>query len=156
MIKHLIMDVDGVLNTGQTLYSKEGKMFKVFGPHDRDGIKIAQDLGLTIDFISADVSGFEITCARLVKDWGFSQENVHLVDQDSRLYWIENNFDLDRVAFIGDGYFDVPTLKAVHLGITPNNARREARKVADYVTESNAGEGAVLDACLYIKEYMHG
>ena len=35
-------------------------------------------------------------------------------------------------------------------GIAPNNARKEARDSADYITESNSGEGAVLDACLEI------
>ena len=39
--------------------------------------------------------------------------------------------------------------------VAPNNARKEAKDSADYVTESNAGEGAVLDACLkIIKEYF--
>jgi 3-deoxy-D-manno-octulosonate 8-phosphate phosphatase KdsC-like HAD superfamily phosphatase len=57
MIKHLVMDVDGVLNTGHFFYSEEGKMFKVFGPHDRDGVKIAESMGLTINFITADGLG---------------------------------------------------------------------------------------------------
>ena len=37
-------------------------------------------------------------------------------------------------------------------GIAPNNARNEAKEVAEYVTESNSGEGAVLDACLQINK----
>ena len=156
MIKHLVSDVDGVLNTGHFIYGEQGKMYKVFGPHDKDGIKIAQALGLTIDFISADATGFEITCARLIKDWGINEKNVHLVTEGDRLGWIQERFNLDEVAYIGDGYHDVPILKAVKLGIAPNSARREAKQAAKYVTESDAGSGAVLDACLIIKEFIDG
>lgn len=148
------MDVDGVLNTGHMLYSKEGKVYKVFGPHDRDGIKIAQRLGLTIDFISADVNGWDITCARIINDWKISSANLHLVTEEERLSWIEKRFNLSEVAFIGDGLHDAPVLEKVALGIAPRSARREAIAAADYVTESDAGNGAVLDACLYIANFI--
>jgi 3-deoxy-D-manno-octulosonate 8-phosphate phosphatase (KDO 8-P phosphatase) len=156
MIKHLVTDVDGVLNTGHFIYSENGKMYKVFGPHDKDGIKIAQALGLTIDFITADKTGFAITCARLINDWGVSENNVHLVSEGDRLEWIKDRFNLDEVAYIGDGFHDVPILEAVKLGIAPNSARREAKRAAKYVTECIAGSGAVLDACLIIKALIKG
>ena len=35
-----VLDVDGVLTTGQFLYSVNGKIYKVFGPHDSDGLKM--------------------------------------------------------------------------------------------------------------------
>jgi 3-deoxy-D-manno-octulosonate 8-phosphate phosphatase (KDO 8-P phosphatase) len=151
MIKHLVMDVDGVLNTGHFFYSEEGKMFKVFGPHDRDGVKIAESMGLTINFITADASGFKITHARIVKDWGFSDSQLTLVTEGDRLAWIETHFDLEEVAYIGDGIHDAPILLKVRVGIAPNSARKEAKAAADYVTESNAGSGAVLDAVLILK-----
>jgi len=150
MIKHLIMDVDGVLNTGHFFYSAEGKVMKVFGPHDKDGIKIAQKKGLTIDFITADVTGFPITCARLITDWKIDENNVHLVTEEDRLEWITKRFNLAEVAYIGDGIYDAPILRAVALGIAPASARKEAIVNSDYVTESDAGSGAVLDAVLYI------
>lgn len=154
MIKHIVMDVDGVLNTGHFLYSDKGKMFKVFGPHDKDGIKIAQSLGLTVDFITADKNGWAITCARLIHDWKISADNVHLVTEEDRLTWIEGKFDLQEVAYIGDGIHDAPILEKAVLGIAPNSARREAKAAADYITESDAGSGAVLDAILIIQQII--
>jgi 3-deoxy-D-manno-octulosonate 8-phosphate phosphatase (KDO 8-P phosphatase) len=154
MIKHLVMDVDGVLNTGHFFYSEDGKMLKAFGPHDKDGIKIAQGMGLTIDFITADANGWEITCARLIKDWGFTNSNVHLVTEGDRLSWIEKQYNLEEVAYIGDGIHDAPILLKVRIGIAPNSARKEAKAAADYVTESDAGSGAVLDAVLILKRII--
>ena len=37
-MKVLILDVDGVMTTGQFLYSESGKQMKVFGPDDNDGL----------------------------------------------------------------------------------------------------------------------
>ena len=58
---------------------------------------------------------------------------------------------------MGDGYYDEEILKKSMYSIAPKNARKEAKEAADYVTDSNAGEGAVLDACLkLIDEYFKG
>ena len=52
-------------------------------------------------------------------------------------------------------YKDAKLIKESMFGIAPKNARREAIDAADYITESNAGEGAVLDACLeLVKRYF--
>lgn len=155
MIKHLVMDVDGVLNTGQMLYSSEGKSYKVFGPHDRDGIKIAINLGLSINFITADARGFSISYARIVTDWGFNSDQLHLVTEADRLSWISSKFNMNEVAYIGDGIHDAPILSAVKLGIAPSSARKEAKLAADFITESAAGNGAVLDACLIIQRIIN-
>lgn len=152
MIKHLILDVDGVLTTGQIFYTADGKAMKVFGPHDKDGIKIIRQLGISIAFITADLTGWDITEARL-RDWGFTKDDLHYVSEESRFEWFNSNYNLEEVAFIGDGYHDAPILRVVRLGIAPKNARKEAKAAADYITETNSGEGAVLDACLYIQDY---
>ena len=55
-----LLDVDGVMTTGQFLYSEGGKEYKVFGPHDNDGLKLIKDKA-TIKFITADERGFLIT-----------------------------------------------------------------------------------------------
>ncbi len=141
-----LLDVDGVLNTGQFLYSAEGKAFKIFGPHDNDGLKL---LGgkVTIRFITADKRGFPITKKRVVDDMGYELE---LVSENNRYEYAKRNYDLNNLIYMGDSYHDAKILKACKFGIAPASARKEARESADFVTESKAGEGAVLDACLEI------
>ena len=146
--KYFILDVDGVMTTGQFMYSKNGKIFKVFGPHDSDGLKLIRNK-IDISFISADKRGFSISKKRIVEDMGYK---LKLVSEENRYNYIKNNFGFDKVIYMGDGIFDAPLIKKAKYGISPKNARIEARKVSNYITPSKAAEGAVLDACLKINK----
>ena len=144
---HFVLDVDGVLTTGQFLYSAQGKVYKIFGPHDADGLKMLRNQ-LKISLISADHRGFPISKKR-ADDMGYP---IKLVLEHDRYDYIKKTFGFENLIFMGDGIHDVPVLKDCKFGIAPASARQEARQAADFVTESRAGEGAVLDACLEIKK----
>ena len=58
-----ICDVDGVLTTGHFLYSSEGKVMKIFGPDDNDGLAELSSF-MEIRFVTSDKRGFEISKAR--------------------------------------------------------------------------------------------
>tara|TARA_B100000902_G_C27310185_1_gene917930 strand:- start:1975 stop:2433 length:459 start_codon:yes stop_codon:yes gene_type:complete len=146
MFEKFVLDVDGVLTTGHSIYDKNGKAFKIFGPHDNDGLKMIKD-SIKISFISADIKGFDITQKR-INDMGFSVELVE--EKERKNYFLSK--DSEKIIFMGDGYFDALVMDIVGYSIAPKNARKEVLDVADYITPSNGGEGAVLDACLHIKE----
>jgi 3-deoxy-D-manno-octulosonate 8-phosphate phosphatase KdsC-like HAD superfamily phosphatase len=55
---------------------------------------------------------------------------------------------------MGDGIYDAKIIKNCYYGVSPKNARTEAKKVSDFVTKSKAGEGAVLDASIQILKYF--
>jgi 3-deoxy-D-manno-octulosonate 8-phosphate phosphatase (KDO 8-P phosphatase) len=148
---NFIIDVDGVMTTGQFLYSPNGKSYKIFGPHDADGLKLIKDK-LNIVFISADKKGFPIS-KRRIKDMNYP---IELVTGDERHSYIEEKYGLDNTIFMGDGIFDAPILKACKFGIAPANARIEAKKAANFVTSSNSAEGAVCDACIVINKKFFG
>ena len=93
----LLLDVDGVMNTGQFLYSEEGKVYKVFGAHDSDGLKLLEDK-LEIKFITADKRGLPITRKRIVDDMGFSLE---VVSEQDRLEYVKQNYDLKNLMYMG-------------------------------------------------------
>jgi len=61
-------------------------------------------------------------------------------------------YGFENLIYMGDGYHDAKIIKACMFGIAPKNARGEAKDVADFITESKAGEGAVLNACLKVIE----
>jgi len=146
--KIFVLDVDGVMTTGQFFYSKDGKAYKIFGPHDSDGLKMLRDK-LNILFITADKRGFDTTKKRITDDMGY---DLKLIPEEERDFFFKNEVRHEQTIFMGDGFFDAPVLKKCLCGIAPNNARPEAKKAADYVTPSASGCGAVLDACLHILE----
>jgi 3-deoxy-D-manno-octulosonate 8-phosphate phosphatase (KDO 8-P phosphatase) len=145
--KIFLLDVDGVMTTGHFLYDANGKSFKLFGPHDADGLKNISSR-LQIRFITADVRGFEISRKRIVEDMGFQLE---IVSESDRVAFVER-LGPEKVIYMGDGLYDAKVLKICAFGIAPANARREAKYAADFVTESKSGEGAVLDACIEIEK----
>jgi len=144
--KYFVLDVDGVMTTGQFMYSKNGKEYKIFGPHDNDGIKLISQK-LEVVFITADKRGLPITKKRIVDDMN---QVLKVVSEKERYEFIKKEYGLKQTIYMGDGVFDVEIIKDCLFGIAPSNARSEAKKVAKYVTPSKSGEGAVLDACLRI------
>ncbi|MFB5638013.1 MAG: HAD hydrolase family protein [Nitrosarchaeum sp.] len=151
MKPNLILDVDGVMTTGQFLYSADGKVYKIFGAHDADGLKVLKDK-MNIEFISADKRGFAISKKR-IDDMGYK---ITLVAEMDRYQYIKENYGFENTFYIGDGIFDAPILRDCKFGIAPKNARIEARRFADYVTTSSSGEGAVCDACIKINNLFFG
>jgi len=146
--KNFILDVDGVMTSGQFIYSVEGKSYKIFGPHDSDGLKMLKDK-LNIEFITADHRGFKISEKRIVQDMGYK---LTLMSEEERLNLFNEKFNYKESIYMADGYYDAVILKKTLFGIAPKNARKEAIESADFVTESIAGNGAVMDACLEIKK----
>jgi len=144
---NLVIDVDGVMTTGQFLYSENGKSHKIFGPHDADGLKLIKD-EVNIFFISADKRGFLISKKR-IEDMGFQ---LDIVTEQDRYNYIKEKFGFENTIYIGDGIFDAQIIKDCMFGIAPANARIEAKEVANFVTPSASAEGAVCDACLEIKK----
>ena len=145
-----ILDVDGVMTDGSFLYSEFGKVYKKFGPHDHDGIKLIKHL-IKIIFVTADSSGFPISKKRIVDDM---KQELILLKEDNRKLFLEQHYQLNESIYMGDGLYDAPILRKAFFGIAPCNARIEAKKACNYVTPSSGGQGAVLDACLKILDFF--
>ena len=146
--KVFILDVDGVLTTGQFFYTSEGKTIKVFGPDDNDGLSMLKEF-IDIRFITGDKKGFPISRKRICDDMGFE---LDLVSTIKRVDWIAERYSLDEVIYMGDGIFDHYVLKEVGYGIAPSNADKNAKDSSSYVTERMGGERAVAEAALHILE----
>ena len=146
--KAFFLDVDGVMTTGQFLYSAEGKMMKVFGPDDHDGLLLLQEY-LPITFVTGDRKGFPITKKRIVDDMKFPLE---LVSTIKRLEWIQEQINPADSIYMGDGIFDHYVFAGVSYSICPADGFHLARERANYVTKSLAGQRAVAEACLHILE----
>jgi 3-deoxy-D-manno-octulosonate 8-phosphate phosphatase (KDO 8-P phosphatase) len=141
-----VLDVDGVLTTGQFLYSKNGKEFKVFGPDDNEGLSLLKSF-LKIHFVTQDKKGFPISKKRIVNDMKYPLDLVKTLD---RLEWMSKKTSLKKIIYMGDGIFDNLIFSEIGYSIAPANADLLAKKNADFVTKRNSGERAVAEACLHI------
>ena len=147
-IKHVIFDVDGVFTNGQFIYDQSGKRFKIFGPHDSDGIKFLLEANIFVEAISADKRGLNITQKRMT-DIGIP---LTLVSESDREHFVRGRGGLGHLCFMGDGHFDAQIFDIVSYAIAPSNAVPIALKKADYVTQASGGNGAVYEASLHILE----
>ena len=145
-MKVLILDVDGVLTTGQFIYSADGKVLKIFGPDDNDAIKLLQQY-IDVRCVTGDRSGFDISARRVRTDMGLQ---LDLVSTTQRVQWIKDNYRPADVIYMGDGIFDHIVFSEVGYSIAPRNADLNARKNAQYVTMRRGGDRAVAEACLHI------
>ena len=145
-ISLLILDVDGVMTTGQFLYTKEGKQMKIFGPDDNDAISLVRE-HLEVRFITGDRKGFDISSKRIVDDMKLP---LDLVSTVNRIDWIIERYNPKDVIYMGDGIFDHYVMQKVAYSIAPSSADENALKFANYVTKRKGGERAVAEACLHI------
>jgi len=147
-MKIFILDVDGVMTTGQFIYDKNGKKYKVFGADDNDGLSLLKNF-IQIEFITGDRKGFDITKRRIVEDMNYK---LNLVSTIRRIDWIKEHFNPDEVIYMGDGIFDHYVMREVGYGIAPANADSNAKKYANFITQRSGGNRAVAEACLHILE----
>lgn len=143
-----ILDVDGVLTSGQFFYTAEGKVMKVFGPDDNDGLSLLKGF-LNIRFVTGDKKGYPISKKRIVDDMGFELDVVSTI---RRVDWIAERYPLETVVYMGDGIFDHYVMAKVGYSIATANADKNARTYASYVTERSGGDRAVAEAALHLLE----
>jgi len=143
-----ILDVDGVMTNGQFFYTSEGKVMKVFGPDDNDGLSLLK-AHIEIRFITGDKKGFPISKRRIVDDMKYELDIVSTI---RRVDWIKERYPLENVIYMGDGIFDHYVMREVGYSIAPANSDMLAKQYANFITERSGGDRAVAEACLHIMD----
>lgn len=143
-----ILDVDGVMTTGQFFYTADGKVMKVFGADDSDGLSLLKN-HIEIRFVTGDQKGFPISKKRIVDDMGFKLDIVSTI---RRVEWIAERYKLEEVIYMGDGIFDHYVMNRVAYSIAPANSDKNAKAHASFTTERAGGDRAVAEASLHILE----
>ena len=143
-IKLLAMDVDGVLTDGSMYYSENGDELKKFNTRDGMGIQLLRENGIKIAIITKENT-------KLVE----RRSNKLKVDDlfqgsDNKLFALEElknkyNLDYSEIAYVGDDINDIPVLEKVGLSICPNDAITDVKRICDYITEKNGGDGVVRE-----------
>ena len=145
-IKLLLLDVDGVLTTGQVVYSDSGEEIKAFDVKDGFGLRMAMDNGIQVGIVTGRSSNaLSHRCRNLGIDLVFDKVS----DKAAKLLDItgQTGIKAEHMAFIGDDLPDIPPMRKVGLAIAVADAAPEVIAAADMVTAAKGGCGAVREIC---------
>ena len=141
-IQLLVLDVDGVLTDGGLWFDAEGQLSKRFDVRDGLGIRLLQQAGIDIAFLSGGQGGAtEVRAQQL----GINHCLVGIKDKPAALTTLQNQLDVsvEQTAFVGDDLNDLAVRPVVGLLFTPADACRPVRRSADAVLHRQGGHGAV-------------
>ena len=148
-IKLLVMDVDGVLTEKGLWVTHEGNVIKRFDVRDGLGIKLIQEHGIEVAFLSGGKSG---STNERAKQLGikFCITEVKNKQLAIRKLQKELNLTLLETAYVGDDLNDLVLSKEVGMFFAPNDACYAVQKKADLVLSNNGGHGAIRELCEHI------
>ena len=143
-IELLVLDVDGVLTDGGLWFDAEGHLSKRFDVRDGLGIRLLQQAGLQVAFLSGGQGGATEVRARQL---GISHCLVGIKDKPAALTALQNQLEVsvDQTAFVGDDLNDLAVRRNVKLLLAPSDACRPIRRQADAVLHHKGGHGAVRE-----------
>lgn len=141
----VIIDIDGVMTSGQMIYSSKGKIGKIFGPDDHDALKLLKKY-CSIEFISSDKVGFTISKKR-IDDMNFKITHVPTSKKEN---WFNKNKYLKKTIYMGDGIFDHNIFEIVGFSITFKDSLHHVKKHANLVINRSGSNRAVAEACIFI------
>jgi YrbI family 3-deoxy-D-manno-octulosonate 8-phosphate phosphatase len=143
-VKLVVLDVDGVLTTGQLPWSEGGNQHLVFDVKDGLGIKLLSRAGIGVALLSGRAP--EATRARAAH-LGIPHVMLGIKHKLPRLEELlaQEGLELRDVAYMGDDLPDLSVLKAVGYPVAPADAVAEVREVAKFVTSRPGGRGAVRE-----------
>jgi len=135
-IKLFLFDLEGVLNSQDNLNGVIDQLQSVCEELCRDKIRVgiltASDDMQLLDKIKS-VSGCLVLASSLDK---ISYVEKLLIEYDQQF---------ENVFYIGDEILDVPLLSRVGFSAAPGNARREVKRVVDYVCDASDGENILIE-----------
>ena len=149
MNRILVSDVDGILTDGGHYYTAEGKFMKKIGSNEKDALKLLLNHFDTINFISADKYGFDISKKRISFEWGYQLDLITTAERENYLKSLKG-----EVYFLGDGIHDANCKSVCYKFLTLLDSTPQAKNAADFVLPTTAGKNVFANLLFYIKEIL--
>lgn len=164
-IKAVAFDADGVLFTGRAfIHPETGEMLKERSHVDGQGISLLRAAGIKIAFVSGEKTGFvekigeklnslpSVLSGKWQKVGIFTGFQGHQKIKVIESWLKESEIDWQECAVMGDDLSDYKILKKAGIAVVPAQAEEVVKKIADYVTKRDGGNGAIRDFCNLILE----
>lgn len=145
-IKFVVFDFDGVFSDGKFYFNNQDIISKSYNAKDAYGLTLLKNNNIKCGMITNDkIVSIEHTphiYNRLDKiSLGEDRPKLEILNN-----WLkEYNFSLNEVAYIGDDLMDLEILKSVGFSACPNDAVEDVKKIVNFVSTKNGGEGAVRE-----------
>ncbi len=143
-IKMLLTDCDGVLTDGGMYYSEHGDELKKFNTKDGMAVQILHDHGILFGVITGE--NIELVRRRAEK---IKADECYLGVKDKLTVLDEicqkHGLSYEQIAYIGDDLNDEPVLRKVGFPCSVPNGAQEVRRIAQYITNTQGGQGAVRE-----------
>jgi 3-deoxy-D-manno-octulosonate 8-phosphate phosphatase (KDO 8-P phosphatase) len=143
-IRLVLLDVDGVLTSGNIIYSDSGEQIKIFDVKDGLGIRLLKEAGIKVGIITGRRGkALQHRCDNLGIDLIFDgiRNKAEALDDIQA----ETGIPIEAMAFVGDDLPDLPAMKKVGLAVAVGDAVSLVREQAHMVTRSGGGKGAVRE-----------
>jgi len=142
-VRLFLCDVDGVL-TDATVSIGEAGESKRFHIRDGLGLRLLQQNGIKVGWVSHRPSPATTRRGKELKVDFLHQKSVPKVGAIEAILK-KSGESWSEVCYMGDDLFDLGALKRAGVAVTVADGLKEARELADYVTECRGGEGAVRE-----------
>ena len=156
LVKLLVLDVDGVLTSGQVFIGADGKeSLKTFDIQDGLGIKLLEQCGIPTAVITGRNS--KMVLARC-EELGIKHLHMGVENKALALAEVLKTLGLSSkdCAVMGDDWPDLAMMKNAGLRVCPAQAHEAVKEFAHYVTTQTGGSSAVRETCdLILKAQNH-
>jgi YrbI family 3-deoxy-D-manno-octulosonate 8-phosphate phosphatase len=152
MIKIVVLDIDGVITDGKVQVDSRGRESKQIDFKDIDAIFELKRKKYKLAIITGENTPINKYFIRRFKPDFFYYS---CKDKVSAIKEIQNKtgYLRDEVCFIGDSGYDIYAVKYAGLGVCPNNAVEDVKKIANEVLDSNGGDGCIMELVSLLEKY---
>jgi len=145
-IRMLILDIDGVMTSGDIFINDQGEQLKAFHVRDGHGIKLLQRSGVDVGVLTGRTSHVvEHRCREL----GIQHviQGCLRKGDGIRTLCEQAGIKTSECAYMGDDVIDLPAMAYCKLSFAPADAYAAVKSKVDWVSGFNGGAGAVRQAC---------
>lgn len=148
-IKLIVIDVDGTMTDAGIYYDENGNELKKFCTKDAAGFFVAHSVGIEIMVLTGrECAATTRRMTEMKVEYLF--QNVKNKADFLKRFMEQHGIKKEEVGYIGDDLNDLPSmLLAGYIGC-PADSCPEIKKVADYISGINGGNGAVRDVIEHI------
>jgi YrbI family 3-deoxy-D-manno-octulosonate 8-phosphate phosphatase len=139
----LIFDFDGVLTDNKVYVDQDGKESVCCNRSDGLAFDALRKLGTPVCILSTESNPVVTSRANKLKVKVIQGANNKL--ESLNLFCIENNYNIDRLMFVGNDLNDFQVMQACGYSACPNDSHPSIKEISNYVLSVKGGDGIVRE-----------